>query len=305
MIQEPLISVVIPAYNAEKFISKTLDSVFAQTYRNYELIVVDDGSVDKTAEVVEEYLAMRGLRGQCIRQLNKKIAGARNTGIRAASGSWIALLDHDDLWMAAKLEMVVQEISRNPKADLIWHNVKITKGGVTLSPVHIKEVCGELYQHLLFKGIMLPPSAAVFTKKAALSIGGFSENADFNTVEDLDFWLRLSREATFHFFDETLAEVVRLKTSASQNVLYHHRNMDIMLSSHLERYLSGAHGRRMQFRARKRLAVVYRSCLSQLMGCEENSDVQKDIAGKMMVTFPWDWKNIFRFSQWFLKSTLS
>jgi len=300
MIQEPLISVVIPAYNAEKFISKTLDSVFAQTYKNYELIVVDDGSGDNTAEVVEKYIAMHGLRGQCIRQQNKKIAGARNTGIRAASGSWIALLDHDDIWFPEKLDEVIKALNLHSDVDVICHNEIITQRGSIERTSKNGPSSKNMYESLLFRGNCLSPSATMFKKEMALKCEGFSENPNYNTVEDYDFWLRISCIAKFYFLDKVLGEYVLVETAASRNIIYHHRNMEIMLSSHLEKYLSGMYGRRKQFMARKRLAVVYRSCLSQLMSCGENSEVQKDIAKKMMLTFPYDWKNIFRFSQWLI-----
>lgn len=295
MIQEPLVSIVIPAYNAEKFIATTLDSVLAQTYKNYELIVVDDGSNDKTAEVVEEYLKKHCIRGLCIRQENKKIAGARNTGIRVASGSWIALLDHDDIWLATKLEKVMKELSAHPEVEFIWHHLRFRKDGVYLRHIRKPSLSNNMYYTLLFKGITISPSAAIFLKEAALSIGGFCENPDFNTIEDFDFWLRLSQKARFHFLDEKLVDVLRHKSSASQKVTYHHRNMEIVLRSHLDKYLTGGMGIRMKLKARKRLAVVYRSCLSQLMGYKENVSAQKSMAKKMIFTCPWDWKNIVQF----------
>lgn len=302
MIQDPLISVVIPAYNAEKFIEKTLDSVLAQTYKNYELIVVDDGSSDKTAEVVEKYLKKNDMRGLCIRQQNKKIAGARNTGIRVASGTWIALLDHDDIWLATKLEKVMKELSAHPEVEFIWHHLRFKKDGVYLRHIRKPSHTNNMYYTLLFKGITISPSAAIVLKQAALSIGGFCENPDFNTIEDFDFWLRLSQKAKFHFLDEILVEVIRHKSSASHQVTYHHGNMEITLKSHLGNYLDGGQGNRMRFEAQKRLAVVYRSWLTQLRFFNESVSEQKDIALKMILTCPWDWKNIVQFLRWAIRS---
>lgn len=295
MIQNPLISIIIPAYNAEKFIAKTLDSVLAQTYKNYELIVVDDGSSDKTAEVVEEYLKKNDMHGMCIRQQNKKIAGARNTGIRAASGPWIALLDHDDLWFPQKLEEVIKELNRHPDVDLICHNEIVTERDNTRRISRNGPNSVNMYESLLFSGNCLSPSATLFKKNVALKSEGFHEDPAYNTVEDYDFWLRISRIAKFHFLNQTLGEYVLVKTAASRNIIYHHTNMEIMLRSHLDKYLSGKMGIRMKFKAQKRLAVVYRSCLSQLMSYKENVSAQKDMARKMISTCPWDWKNIVQF----------
>jgi len=109
-----MISVVIPAFNAGRFIKRTIDSILAQTYRDYEIIVVDDGSADNTAEVVKSY----GPKVRYIYQENAGDGPARNTGIRAAKGEWIAFLDHDDEWLPEKLELQMELVSRHP--ELRW-----------------------------------------------------------------------------------------------------------------------------------------------------------------------------------------
>jgi glycosyltransferase involved in cell wall biosynthesis len=107
-------SVVIPAFNAGGFIKRTIDSVLAQTYSDYEVIVVDDGSTDNTAEIVKNY-------SDNVRYIYQDNAGdgpARNTGIRAAKYDWIAFLDHDDEWLAQKMQLQMELLDRNP--DLKW-----------------------------------------------------------------------------------------------------------------------------------------------------------------------------------------
>lgn len=104
------VSVVIPAYNAAAFIRRTIDSVLAQSYRHFEVIVVDDGSPDDTADVVNGY----GPPVRCIRQANAGDADARNTGITAAAGEWIAMLDHDDEWLPAKLQRQMHLLAEHP-----------------------------------------------------------------------------------------------------------------------------------------------------------------------------------------------
>ena len=96
----PLISVVIPAYNAESYIQSTLDSVFNQTYQNIEVIVVDDGSNDSTQSILNAYPH----NVVVIKTENKGVSHARNTGIDAAKGGWIAFVDSDDIWLPTKLE---------------------------------------------------------------------------------------------------------------------------------------------------------------------------------------------------------
>ena len=108
------ISVVIPAYNAAEYIGRAIDSVLAQTRRPDEIIVVDDGSTDDTAGIVETY----GSQVRLIRQENAGVSAARNTGINAATGEWIAFLDSDDEWLKEKLQLQVELLGRNP--DLVW-----------------------------------------------------------------------------------------------------------------------------------------------------------------------------------------
>jgi len=110
----PEVSVVIPAFNAGRFINRTINSVLAQTYKDYEVIVVDDGSTDNTAEAVKSY----GSKVQYIHQANAGDGLARNTGIKAAKGRWVAFLDHDDEWLPEKLALQMNMLSSNP--DLRW-----------------------------------------------------------------------------------------------------------------------------------------------------------------------------------------
>lgn len=112
--EHPMISVVVPAYNAGRFIRRTIDSVLAQSYRDFELIVVNDGSTDDTEQVVQSY----GEKVRYIYQANAGDGPARNTGIAAARGEWIAFLDHDDEWLPHKLELQIALLERNP--DLRW-----------------------------------------------------------------------------------------------------------------------------------------------------------------------------------------
>src|SRR5712692_4545848 len=115
MAARPLVSVVIPAYNAGDYIVETLGSALAQTYAHREIIVIDDGSTDDTHRRVEPYL--RQIR--YIRQENAGEGGARNTGLRAATGDYLAFLDADDLWLPEKLEVQLQVAARHPESRMI------------------------------------------------------------------------------------------------------------------------------------------------------------------------------------------
>src|SRR3990170_2838516 len=112
----PKVSVIIPTYNREKYIVETLQSVFAQTFTDYEVIVIDDGSTDNTADVLRPYLD----RIVYIRKPNGGQGSARNVGIKVAKGEYIAFLDSDDLWMPEKLELQVKYLDNNKDAGLVF-----------------------------------------------------------------------------------------------------------------------------------------------------------------------------------------
>lgn len=103
----PFVSVIIPAYNAEAFIGRTLESVLAQTYENIEVLVVDDGSRDRTAEIVASF-AQKDSRVILLKQQNAGVAAARNLAIEKSRGEYIAPLDADDIWYPSKLDKQVQ-----------------------------------------------------------------------------------------------------------------------------------------------------------------------------------------------------
>lgn len=296
----PRVSVVIPAYNAAPFIEKTLDSVRAQTFCDYEIVVTDDGSSDGTHAVVERYFERHRLAGRCLRQQNKKIAAARNTALRAAEGALIALLDHDDLWYPQKLEKVMAAFDRHPEADLVGHHINVTKNGAIAWTARKGPALPRMYDYLLLVGNALAPSATVFRREKALSIGGFRENPEFNTVEDYDFWMRFSEVARYHFLDEALAEYPLVENSASSRVEYHHANLEALLRDHFARRFGPNPGPLARLAMRRRLAAVYRSAASKSIESGASRQTQARYIAKMLREFPLDPKNLARAALWML-----
>lgn len=290
----PKVSVVVPAWNAASFIERTLDTVAAQTYKDYEVIVVDDGSADDTKGVVDRWLARTGTAGECIKQANKKIAGARNTGMRAARGAYIALLDHDDLWYPEKLAVSMAELSAHPEADLVCHWEYVTKDGAKVRLAKHGPEAAAAYESLLFKGNALSPSACTFKKEKALSIGGFREDPQFNTVEDYDFWMRFSRAGTIRFIPRALGEYQLVERAASRRVVYHHDNTEALLKDHFQSLYGGRPGLLDAIRIRRRLASVYRSALGQLLERGEEPELRRSYMRRMLAAFPLDPKNVVR-----------
>ena len=188
---EPLVSVIIPAYNAEKLILEALMSVKAQTYSNWEIIVVEDASKDRTEEIVQEF-AQRVSNHQVKyipHKTNQGLSVTRNTGINHAQGEYIAFLDHDDLWKEKHLEAAVSKLE-SESADLAYCTVQMFEDGtnkiLNLWGPEKKEI--ENFPTSLFAKNYIQPSAVVMRKSIFEKIGGFDPN--LRKVEDLDYWLR-------------------------------------------------------------------------------------------------------------------
>lgn len=299
---KPLVSVVIPAYNAAAFIEQTLETVAAQTFRDFEVVLVDDGSKDDTAAVAERFLKAKGLAGQAIKQENKKIAGARNTGWRAARGEWIAFLDHDDAWFPQKLRRTVEQIKAHPEAELFCHNENVVEKGKLL------RVCrngpdwtSDIYERLLFAGNALSPSCVTVKREALERVGGFREDERFNTVEDYDLWMRLSRACRFFFWPEVLGEYHFEERGASRRIVYHHGNLEHLLRDHFQTLYGDKPTLSQRLRMRRRLAAVYRSALGLLMTYGEAPEEQARYAKAMLAEFPLDPKNAVKGALWALK----
>ena len=200
----PFFSVVIPAFNAERFIIDALDSVGSQTFTDYEIIVVDDGSQDATDKLVEMWAERNRQKGvRLYRQGNMGIGAARNVGVRLASGDSIAFLDSDDCWLKRKLERVAAYIRRHPELDLVCHDEWLVDSAGQRRV--LKYGPHTHYNDLLFKGNCVSTSATVIRRCKVLEVGGFSEDLRFNGVEDYDLWLRLARAGCrFGYLHEVL-----------------------------------------------------------------------------------------------------
>ncbi len=299
----PKVSVVIPAYNAAGFIEDTLRTVAAQTLKDFEVILVDDGSKDDTAAVAQRFIDAHKLAGRAIKQENKKIAGARNTGWRAAQGRYISFLDHDDAWFPSKLEVTLREFERHPEAGLLCHNENITEKGALLRVTHNGPVwTPDMYERLLFKGNALSPSCVTVKREKLEEVGGFREAPEFNTVEDYDLWMRLAKVCRFHFIPDVLGEYHFEERGASRRIVYHHTNLEHLLRDHFASLYGGAPTLAQRLRMKRRLSSVYRSALGLLMAYGEARDEQARYAKRMLAEFPLDPKNAAKAALWAARS---
>ncbi len=195
-----LVSVIIPSYNKGLFLRDAIESVLSQTYRNYEIIIVDDGSQDNTPEVAASFPAI-----QYIRQDNQGPSGARNTGLRASRGKHLVFLDADDRLLPIALEVGTACLDSHPDCAFVSGHVTIINrdGSVVRAP---EESCIDTdhYATLLHYNYIWTPAAVMFRRSAVESVHGFS-NSRFGT-EDWDIYLRLARIFPVFCHDSLMAE---------------------------------------------------------------------------------------------------
>jgi glycosyltransferase involved in cell wall biosynthesis len=184
-----LVSVIVPAYNAAPYIKETLESVFSQTYQSFEVIVVNDGSPD--TEALEELLLPYRDRIVYLKQENRGLSGARNTGLRAATGTFVALLDADDLWTPDYLEEQTKFLREHPEYDLVYCNA-LFFGESIHDGLKYMDVCrsdGEATPAALISR-RCHVFVSVTARTAVLKQFGFDES--LRSCEDFDCWLRLT-----------------------------------------------------------------------------------------------------------------
>ena len=203
MIKNPTVSVIIPTYNQAKFIDKAIESVLQQTYQDFEIIIINDGSKDNTEEIVKNYSDFR-IRYICHKK-NLGLSEARNTGIRASRGKYIALLDSDDEFLPEKLDMQV-ELLRNEPSDVgvvcAW-SFNIDKNGHYISKRYLPRKGGYIFEDLLSANYMSVP-ALLIRRECFEKVGLF--DSSLNGQEDWDMWIRIAKYYKFSLIKTLLAK---------------------------------------------------------------------------------------------------
>ena len=185
----PTVSVIVPLYNAREVIRETLDSIRSQTWTEYEIVVVDDGSTDGSGEIVQKFDG--SLR--YIRQENAGVAAARNRGIRESSGKYVALLDHDDLWHPTKLEKQVRLLEERPEVGMVITDVAhIDCDGRPMRIIGAGYNPEELFARLFVRGYVPTPSAAMIRRSVLGAVGGFDESFRSAGLDDHELWTRIA-----------------------------------------------------------------------------------------------------------------
>ncbi|MDE3242947.1 MAG: glycosyltransferase family 2 protein [Nitrospirota bacterium] len=196
----PQVTVVLPVYNGARYIREALDSVFAQTFRDFEVICIDNGSTDETRSILEGY----GERIRVLRRENRGPCGGRNEGVRKATAQYIAFLDHDDCWYPRKLEQQVAVLSAEPDAVLVLCNSdrmdaegRLLQVGATSAE---RATMGDSPLGRLMEADQLLSSAILVRRDAFERAGMYDE--ELRGFEDFDLCARLKREGRFVFLEE-------------------------------------------------------------------------------------------------------
>ncbi|WP_316832393.1 glycosyltransferase family A protein [Pedobacter aquatilis] len=200
-INRSLISVVIPVYNASKTILNTLESVKNQTFKDFDIVVVNDGSTDNSDSIVNDFILNNPmLEINYIVQENAGVSAARNCGLKFASGSWIALLDSDDQWLPTKLERQMEVIKANSDIEFLGtsRNGEIIKSNVLNKESTLTKIDAK---YLLLRMLFITPTI-IFKREILNDVSGFPSHQNF--CEDGNFYIRICKRGHSYFLNESL-----------------------------------------------------------------------------------------------------
>lgn len=232
---ESLVSVVLPTYNRGYILSEAIKSILNQSYKDFELIIVDDGSTDNTEEVIESFSDSR-IR-YIKHDVNKGLSAGRNTGIKHAQGIYIANQDSDDVWLSHKLEKEVAILDVAPRdVGVVYSKAeKVMRDGkkIVVPPKTIKVKEGNI-QNQLLHGNFITMQAALFRKECLNNISGFDETLP--ALQDWDFWLRISENYKFKYINEVGLSIKISADSITKNQKKRLLAREMIFNKHIKKY---------------------------------------------------------------------
>lgn len=215
--RHPQVSVVIPAHNAMAYLPETLASVLNQTYQNFEVLIVDDGSEDDLQGWYAQLSEPVKSKVRLLSQANKGTCRARNAGIAATHNPYVAFLDADDIWLPQKLERQVALLSSSPDVSLVYcWSATIDSVGAHLGRMYAGRLQRNVWAGLLVKNVISTPSAVLVRRSCLEAVGGFDTDL-FAYIEDKDLWLRIARSHQIATMPEVLMHKRRHPFSMSNH----------------------------------------------------------------------------------------
>jgi glycosyltransferase involved in cell wall biosynthesis len=202
----PTVEVIIPAYNTARYLQAAIDSVISQTFEDWRILLVDDGSTDNTADLVAPYVERLGPKIKYIKQNNQGLPAARNTAIRNSTAEFLALLDADDVWLPSRLSESLKSFQDRPSAGLSYGLVTMIDGEGVLMDTFAgngRHAEGKIATYIYRRKIELPCPTITFRRKCVDEVGFFDET--MRATEDRDLWLRIALRYEVAFVSKVIA----------------------------------------------------------------------------------------------------
>lgn len=230
--EKPTVSVILPTYNRAHLVGRAIQSVLDQTYQDFEIIVVDDGSRDNTEEIINGFTDTR-IR-YVKHQKNKGGSAARNTGIKLAKGKYIAFQDSDDEWLPEKLEKQMKAFKKaSDEVGVVYTGFHRIKDGITyyVPSDDITKKEGNIHNTLLY-GNFVTTQVAVVNAECFKKVGMFDESLP--RLQDWELWIRISKYYNFSCIDEPLVKSFYQEDSISSNSVALHTAYKLILKKHFQ-----------------------------------------------------------------------
>jgi glycosyltransferase involved in cell wall biosynthesis len=255
----PLISVIVPAYNSANTLLETLRSVLNQTFTNFELIVINDGSTDNTLNLLK---SVKDPRLKVFSFKNGGLPTARNRGIERARGQFLSFIDADDLWVTDKLEKQLAQLRRHPEAGVVYSwTLIMDAAGEKFYPGNCESYQGDIHAQLLLSNFIASGSNIMLRREAAASIDGF--DPALRAQEDWDYYLRLAQKWPFVVVSEPQILYRKSATSICSNfermekyIFIVHRKMFTDLPAHLAKLEAQSRAKKYEFLAQIALTHI-------------------------------------------------
>jgi glycosyltransferase involved in cell wall biosynthesis len=264
----PQVSVIIPAYNAMAYLPETLQSVLGQSFQDFEVLIINDGSSDGIEEWAK---TIQDRRVRLISQVNQGLSGARNTGIYRSQSDYIAFLDADDLWASTKLEKQARCLEAHPDVGLVYTwTALINEVGIPTGRIFVNHAEGEVWQSLILHNIVESGSGAMVRRECFATVGIFDRNLR-SFVEDWDMWLRIAARYPFKVIKEPLVYYRQHGNSASKDWEAMERSFQIVIEKAFDSAAAELQGLKPQSYGCARMCLAWKALQSQKKDFEKAS----------------------------------
>ncbi|HBG61917.1 MAG: hypothetical protein A2Y03_09700 [Omnitrophica WOR_2 bacterium GWF2_38_59] len=229
--KKPLISIILPTYNGEKYVEEALNSIFNQSFSDYEIIVIDNGSKDSTLEILSKYTKKITI----LKESQPGVSFARNKGIKASKGKYIAFIDQDDIWHRDKLLEQKQLLASDLGVGMVGSGYDVINSyGKIIDIIKKKNQNKENFiQELFVRNLIGPPACMMIKKECFDSVGCF--DTELNGVEDKDLWIRILEKYDIKYFENSLIKYRVHDDNAHKNVIFMKKSQKKFLMKHLKK----------------------------------------------------------------------